>query len=91
MERKELLKIIRQYSLAIEVHNETFKLISDTVTVNDICFRDVAKLNIVENTLWIEKASIDISMINYFRISESEEFRKNEPNIKFKLIQKTEE
>lgn len=71
MDRNEVLDIIRNYELSIEIHEERFKIICDTVTVNDFTFRDVGILNLCNNVFWIDgdETSINIEDIEHLSIS----------------------
>lgn len=91
MKRTELIKIVKKFPLSIETYKETFKIISDTVTINNICFRNVTDINFVENTLWIDnKTSIDIEDVESFIIRESEKFQRNGNNKVFKIVEREE-
>lgn len=86
MDRNEVLDIIRNYELSIEIHEERFKIICDTVTVNNVTFRDVGILNLCNDVFWIDgdETSIDIEDINKLSISNR---MKTIYNRNFKIIE----
>lgn len=89
--KEQILRTLRTYPLAIEVHNETFKVIADYIDINEICFRNIDNVHIVGDVLWIGNASIDIKDVKKFSIKESECFQMKKDNIRFKLVENKEE
>ena len=73
MDRQDIIKEIKKYGLALDKtytkDNENFLIICDAVTVNEICFRNVRNIHFIDNTMWIDKASIDIEDVKEFEIS----------------------
>lgn len=73
MNKEQIVKIIKEDTdQCIEIHKDYFRIICETVTVNEFCFRDVGYINIVKDkVLWIKGADIYIDDIHTFRIRKS--------------------
>ena len=71
--KKDIIKEIKKYELVLDntytKDNETFLLICDAVTVNEMCFRDVRSVHFIGNTMWIDNASIETGDVHKFHIS----------------------
>ena len=68
MEKNEILKILRTYPQSIERYETDFRIICNSVHINEFCFRDANIINICNDTLWIDGVSISIRDIKSFEI-----------------------
>lgn len=71
--KKDIIDAIESYGLALDdtysKGEESYLLMCDAVTVNDICFRDVRRIHSVYNTMWIDNASITVEDVKNFHIT----------------------
>lgn len=63
--KKDIIKVIKEYKLAIDQtyrkDHEHFLLICDFLEINSMCFREVREVRFIEDTMWIDdKVSIDV-------------------------------
>ena len=75
MEEKEILKILRTYPQGIEKYETDFRIICNSVYINEFCFRDASRIVLCCGTLWIDGVSIDIQDIKKFQINKVKELK----------------
>lgn len=72
MNKKEIIKILDEYELSLDTtyfeNSESYKVICDSVHVNEICFREVNQIKFCDETLWIDNASIEVKDVKEFEI-----------------------
>lgn len=71
--KKDIINAIESYGLVLDETysegEESYLLMCDAVTVNDICFRDIRRIHFVYNTMWIDNASVTIEDVKNFHIT----------------------
>lgn len=82
MEAKEILKTLREYPQSIERYEEDFRVVCDSVYINEFCFRDANTIKLCCGVLWIDGVSIDVEDINRFQINKIRELKHKKCEIK---------
>ena len=73
MNKTDIIKTIKEYPLTLDdtrkKGQETFLLICDFVTVNNMVFREVKNIHFINQTMWIDNTTIDVKYVKNINIS----------------------
>lgn len=93
MKKNEIIEKIKAYNLALDntyhKNNEEFLLICSAVIVNEMAFRNVRNIHFIDNTMWIDKASIETEDVKNISIHFTS-IKYDEKDIKIKAKKKFE-
>ena len=82
MEEKDILKTLKEYPQGVERYEDDFRIICNSVYINEFCFRNASTIKLCCGTLWIDGVSIDIKDIRKFQINKIRELQHKEYEIK---------